>query len=121
MVDALPPLNPNASLVGAGVAGDDLRYDDNYTKAQLIGVGWEKYRTELKDMLRLAIDGKLVHCLFNYWKKYGTWAQFVQMITTIHLEVESTSSLEVGFTMVAHVFNNPSANHPNQLLSYQVS
>ena len=38
----MPPLNPNASLVGAGVAGDDLRYDDNYTKAQLIGVGWEK-------------------------------------------------------------------------------
>jgi hypothetical protein len=46
----------------------------------------------------------------NYWLKYFTWPEMIHMITSIHLEVDETSSLDVGFTMISQVFNNPSIN-----------
>jgi len=98
----------------AGVGGGTLRYDSNYSPEEL-QVGAREYSIELKECIQLALEGKLVLCLLNFWYKYFTWNQLVHIITSIHLEVEETSSLNVGFKIIAEVFKSPSATNWNQL------
>jgi len=112
--DALQPRFPDASKVGAGAAGDALRHNSDYSPEEL-KVGAEEYSIELIECIKLALEGKLVYCLLNYWPKYFTWPEMIQMITSVHLEVDETSSLDVGFTMIAQVFNNPSINVTKRL------
>jgi len=99
-----------------GVGGGTLRYDSNYSPEEL-RVGAGEYVIDLKKGIQMALEGNLVFCLLNFWYKYFTWNQLVQMITAVHLEVEGTSSLEVGFKMISQVFKSPLATRSNQLPS----
>jgi len=115
--DALQPRFPDASKVGAGAgAGDTLRFNSDYSTDEL-AVGAGEYSIELKDCIKLALEGNLVYCMLNFWHKYFTWSKLVQMITSIHLEVDATSSLEVGFKMISQVFKTLLATGSNQLPS----
>ena len=99
-----------------GVGGGTLRYDSNYSPEEL-KVGAREYAIDLKKGIQMALEGNLVFCLLNFWYKYFTWNQLVRMITAVHLEVEGTSSLEVGFKMISQVFKSPLATRSDQLPS----